>query len=89
MLCGLRQYTLQNFITDYTTDLSRAARMDAEKKAHLLGLQQRFTLVKVKAMLSGVLDGFRDLTRAGVPAFDFTHLNNVLISRDYRKVKLA
>jgi len=36
-------------------------------------------------LLLSLLDGFRDLTRAGVMSFDFNHLNNVLISRDYRK----
>jgi hypothetical protein len=40
-------------------------------------LQVRFSLVKVKVLLVSLLDGFRDLTRAGVMAFDFSNLNNV------------
>ena len=39
-------------------------------------------------LLLSLLDGFRDLTRAGVMSFDFNHLNNVLISRDYRKARI-
>ena len=31
---------------------------------------------------------FRDLTLMGVQAFDFNHLNNVLVSRDYQSVRL-
>ena len=32
--------------------------------------------------------GFRDLTLMGIQAFDFNHLNNVLVSRDYQSVRL-
>eukprot|EP00438_Fugacium_kawagutii_P029431 Skav210013 [mRNA] locus=scaffold1212:69600:72319:- [translate_table: standard] len=35
-----------------------------------------------------LLNGFRDLTLMGVQAFDFNHMNNVLISRDCRKARL-
>ena len=31
---------------------------------------------------------FRDLTLMGIQAFDFNHLNNVLVSRDYQSVRL-
>merc|ERR1712151_130138 len=41
-----------------------------------------------KVLLVSLLNGFRDLTLMGVQAFDFNHLNNVLISRDYRKARL-
>ena len=51
-------------------------------------MQGRFSLIKVKVLLVSLLDGFRDLTRAGVMSFDFNHLNNVLISRDYRKARI-
>lgn len=39
-------------------------------------------------LLVSLLNGFRDLTLMGVQAFDFNHLSNVLISRDYRKARL-
>ena len=45
--------------------------------------QAHFTLIKVKVLLCSLLNGFRDLTLMGVMAFDFNHLNNVLISRDW------
>ena len=37
-------------------------------------MQGRFSLIKVKVLLVSLLDGFRDLTRAGVMSFDFNHL---------------
>jgi len=80
-------YTLKQFMNDYTavpTDPSLPAR----EKARLETLQERFTLIKVKVLLVSLLNGFRDLTLMGVQAFDFNHLDNVLISRDYRKARL-
>ena len=39
-------------------------------------------------LLVSLMNGFRDLTLMGVQAFDFNHLNNVLISADCRKARL-
>ena len=60
----------------------------AEESVRVEMLQARFTLIQVKVLLVSLLNGFRDLTLMGVQAFDFNHLNNVLISRDYRKARL-
>ena len=43
---------------------------------------------RAQVLLVSLLNGFRDLTLMGVQAFDFNHLSNVLISRDYRKARL-
>merc|ERR1712217_868508 len=51
-------------------------------------LHRQLSLIKVKVLLVSLLNAFRDLTLMGVRAFDFNHLNNVLISRDYRKARL-
>lgn len=51
-------------------------------------LQEELTIIRVKVLLVSLLNAFRDLTLAGVCAFDFNHLNNVLISRDYRHARL-
>ena len=48
----------------------------------------QFSLIKVKVLLVSLLNAFRDLTLMGVQAFDFNHLNNVLVSRDYRHARL-
>ena len=34
------------------------------------------------------MNGFHDLTLAGIQAFDSNHLENVLISRDFRKARI-
>merc|ERR1712050_767365 len=51
-------------------------------------MQSEFSLIKVKVLLVSLLSAFRDLTLMGVQAFDFNHLNNVLIFRDHRMVRL-
>mmetsp|Transcript_47116 Transcript_47116/g.130944 ORF Transcript_47116/g.130944 Transcript_47116/m.130944 type:complete len:292 (-) Transcript_47116:143-1018(-) len=79
-------YTLKMFIDDYGTKLN--AFTAADERMRLERLQSNFSLIKVKVLLVSLLNGFRDLTLAGVQAFDFNHLNNVLISRDYRKARL-
>ena len=48
-------------------------------------LQGGFSLIMVKVLLVSLLNGFRDLTLMGVQAFDFNHLDNVLVSRDCRR----
>eukprot|EP00928_Gymnodinium_smaydae_P039020 TRINITY_DN26760_c1_g2_i1.p1 TRINITY_DN26760_c1_g2~~TRINITY_DN26760_c1_g2_i1.p1 ORF type:complete len:768 (+),score=106.40 TRINITY_DN26760_c1_g2_i1:142-2445(+) len=80
-------YTLKSFMDDYTTSIDRSCIESIEHK-RLQKLQSQFTLIKVKVLLVSLLNGFRDLTLMGVQAFDFNHLNNVLISRDYRKARL-
>merc|ERR1719461_2694324 len=60
----------------------------AEDQPRISALQAQLSLIKVKVLLVSLLNGFRDLTLMGVQAFDFNHLNNVLISRDYRKARL-
>eukprot|EP00930_Biecheleria_cincta_P047550 TRINITY_DN32985_c0_g1_i1.p1 TRINITY_DN32985_c0_g1~~TRINITY_DN32985_c0_g1_i1.p1 ORF type:complete len:779 (-),score=133.68 TRINITY_DN32985_c0_g1_i1:288-2624(-) len=76
-------YTLKRFMNDYTAVLD-----PGNPDAEIAKLQKDFTLIKVKVLLVSLLNGFRDLTLMGVQAFDFNHLNNVLISRDYRKARL-
>mmetsp|Transcript_9998 Transcript_9998/g.22293 ORF Transcript_9998/g.22293 Transcript_9998/m.22293 type:complete len:186 (+) Transcript_9998:3-560(+) len=44
--------------------------------------------MEVKVLLVSLLNAFRDLTLSGLQAFDFNHLNNVLVSRDYKKARL-
>eukprot|EP00933_Yihiella_yeosuensis_P032438 TRINITY_DN2602_c2_g1_i1.p1 TRINITY_DN2602_c2_g1~~TRINITY_DN2602_c2_g1_i1.p1 ORF type:complete len:310 (+),score=51.40 TRINITY_DN2602_c2_g1_i1:81-932(+) len=80
-------YTLKKFMEDYTAVLEKATPTPAER-LEIQKLQESFSLIKVKVLLVSLLNGFRDLTLMGVQAFDFNHLNNVLISRDYRKARL-
>lgn len=80
-------YTLKAFTDDYTAVTARWLPSRIEKE-RVEALQERFTLIKVKVLLVSLLNGFRDLTLMGVQAFDFNHLSNVLISRDYRKARL-
>ena len=58
-----------------------------DERARIEALQAQFSLIKVKVLLVSLLNGFRDLTLSGLQAFDFNHLNNVLVSRDYRRVQ--
>jgi len=79
-------YTLKRFLEDY---IAKAAQVSGEEEGkRVIALQREFSLIKVKRLLVSLMDGFRDLTLMGVQAFDFNHLNNVLISRDYRKARL-
>ena len=59
-----------------------------EERLRIETLQSRFSLIKVKVLLVSLLNGFRDLTLMGVQAFDFNHLNNVLVSSDCRHARL-
>jgi len=74
--------TLTRFLKDYTISKSCGASWNQ------IRLQENFNLIHVKALLVNLLNGFRDLTLMGVEAFDFNHLNNVLVSRDHRTVRL-
>lgn len=78
-------YTMKKFMDDYTTVSDQ---LPLEARAAIQKMQADFSLIKVKELLVSLLSGFRDLTLMGVQAFDFNHLNNVLISRDYRMVRL-
>eukprot|EP00928_Gymnodinium_smaydae_P071806 TRINITY_DN5528_c1_g1_i1.p1 TRINITY_DN5528_c1_g1~~TRINITY_DN5528_c1_g1_i1.p1 ORF type:complete len:788 (+),score=99.90 TRINITY_DN5528_c1_g1_i1:46-2364(+) len=78
-------YTMKKFMDDYTTVLTDAP---DDARPALERLQSEFTVMKVKVLLVSLLSGFRDLTLMGVQSFDFNHLNNVLVSRDYRMVRL-
>lgn len=79
-------YTLKQFLDDYVAidmqGLTVARSVDIQK------LQEEFSFTKVKAFLVQLLNGFRDLTLSGIQAFDFNHLNNVLISRDHMHIRL-
>merc|ERR1712217_776347 len=70
---------------DYTTVPAHAP---LEARAATQKMQADFSLMQVKVLLVSLLSAFRDLTLMGVQAFDFNHLNNILISRDYRMVRL-
>lgn len=59
-----------------------------ERRAEVLKLQHTFSIISVKVLLVSLLNAFRDLTLFGVCAFDFNHLNNVLVSRDHQSVRL-
>jgi hypothetical protein len=79
-------YTLKRFLEDFIAKAAQVSDEDEQKR--VVALQEEFSLIKVKRLLVSLVDGFRDLTLMGVQAFDFNHLNNVLISRDYRKARL-
>ena len=81
-------YTMKRFLEDYMTDLARTD-LEAGERRRIASLQAQFSLIKVKILLVSLLNGFRDLTLMGVQAFDFNHLDNVLISRDRRACELA
>lgn len=78
-------YTMKRFMADYIT--IPALVPDKERTA-IKDMQASFSIISVKMLLVSLLNAFRDLTLMGVQAFDFNHLNNVLISRDHRTVQL-
>jgi len=80
-------YTLKQFMDDYTTSLL-AGDVPLEQAARVQSLQEGFSLIQVKVLLESLLNAFRDLTLMGVQGFDFNHMNNVLISRDFRHARL-
>jgi hypothetical protein len=77
----------QSFATTFTVQ-SQAGALSEEDKLRVQALQDGFSLIKVKILLESLLNGFRDLTLIGVQAFDFNHLNNVLVSHDCKKVRI-
>ncbi|KAL3773263.1 hypothetical protein ACHAWO_010963 [Cyclotella atomus] len=66
-------YTMRQFMEDY---------MNNEPTIKDL------SITSIKVLLVSLLNAFRDLTLMGIQAFDFNHLNNVLVSRDHRSVRL-
>lgn len=80
-------YTLKKFLDDYTTVLAKDEPLNPQTSS-IRALQEDFSLIKVKVLLVSLLNGFRDLTLMGIQAYDFNHLDNVLISRDYRQARL-
>jgi len=80
-------YTMKRFMQDY---ISRETLPPAREKETATGVDWRedFSLISVKVLLVSLLNAFRDLTLMGVQAFDFNHLSNVLVSRDFQSVKL-
>ena len=79
-------YTMREFMEEYIVVTSSVE--TEEKRRAIKKLQSGFTVTSVKVFLVSLLNAFRDLTLMGVQAFDFNHLNNVLVSRDYRQVRL-
>eukprot|EP00929_Paragymnodinium_shiwhaense_P071032 TRINITY_DN36088_c0_g1_i3.p1 TRINITY_DN36088_c0_g1~~TRINITY_DN36088_c0_g1_i3.p1 ORF type:complete len:823 (+),score=178.39 TRINITY_DN36088_c0_g1_i3:65-2533(+) len=84
---GFSTYTLKRFLDDYLTTAPHDESME-QRWGEISRLQKEFSLIKVKVLLVSLLNGFRDLTLMGIQAFDFNHLDNVLISRDYRKARI-
>jgi protein-tyrosine phosphatase len=82
-------YTMKRFMDDYIA-IPGQAKTEAQlgRVVEIAALQAKFTLISVKVILVSLLNAFRDLTLMGVQAFDFNHMNNVLISRDHRTVRL-
>mmetsp|Transcript_36420 Transcript_36420/g.78634 ORF Transcript_36420/g.78634 Transcript_36420/m.78634 type:complete len:907 (+) Transcript_36420:20-2740(+) len=79
-------YTMRVFMEEYMTVLGRVT--DEAQRLSLHKMQSQFSITSVKVFLVSLLNAFRDLTLMGVQAFDFNHLNNVLVSRDYQSVRL-
>jgi len=79
-------YTMREFMEEYVA-IPSSVEVD-EKRRAIQKLQSGFSITSVKVFLVSLLNAFRDLTLMGVQAFDFNHLNNVLVSRDYRQVRL-
>ncbi|KAL7537868.1 hypothetical protein ACHAXR_008129 [Thalassiosira sp. AJA248-18] len=79
-------YTMRCFMDEYQTVESSVTNEDRRLAIHKM--QSEFSITSVKVFLVSLLNAFRDLTLMGVQAFDFNHLNNVLVSRDYQSVRL-
>ena len=78
-------YTMRRFMEDY---VAIPKRLPEDQRAEVVQLQGKFTIILVKTFLVSLLNAFRDLTLMGVHSFDFNHMNNVLVSRDHRGVRL-
>ena len=81
-------YTMKRFMQDYTAEIDKLRETDPQRAQKAAALQEEFTILNVKILLVSLLNAFRDLTLMGVQAFDFNHLDNILISRDHRGVRL-
>jgi len=79
-------YTMRCFMEEYMSVQSSVKNNDQWLSIHKM--QSEFSISSVKVFLVSLLNAFRDLTLMGVQAFDFNHLNNVLVSRDYQSVRL-
>eukprot|EP00592_Proboscia_alata_P017137 CAMPEP_0194393786 /NCGR_PEP_ID=MMETSP0174-20130528/123489_1 /TAXON_ID=216777 /ORGANISM="Proboscia alata, Strain PI-D3" /LENGTH=896 /DNA_ID=CAMNT_0039189505 /DNA_START=210 /DNA_END=2901 /DNA_ORIENTATION=+ len=94
--------TMKRFLDDYVANLSSTSALTSTsttntpatktglsktQQQEMQQLQQNFTLIDVKIFLVSLLNAFRDLTLMGVQAFDFSYMN-VLVSRDYKSVRL-
>ncbi|KAL3774658.1 hypothetical protein HJC23_002467 [Cyclotella cryptica] len=79
-------YTMRQFMEDYM--MNALSIEDEGQRKSIQKLQSNFSLTSLKVLLVSLLNAFRDLTLMGVQAFDFNHLNNVLVSRDHRTVRL-
>lgn len=80
-------YTLRRFMEDYTA-VPNDHTKSHERNTKVEKFQESMSLISVKLLLVNLLNAFRDLTLMGVQAFDFNHLNNVLVSRDSQTVQL-
>lgn len=78
-------YTMKRFMEDFLIPVQAA---QPEQLGEIESLQKNFSLISVKVLLVSLLNAFRDLTLMGVQAFDFNHLSNVLVSRDFRLCRL-
>jgi protein-tyrosine phosphatase len=82
-------YTMKRFMQDYISPASLPpARGNGKLEQSKDDWREDFSLISVKVLLVSLLNAFRDLTLMGVQAFDFNHLGNVLVSRDFQSVKL-
>ena len=82
-------YTMKRFMEDYISRASLPPSRDIKGKTDSDNdWREDFSLISVKVLLVSLLNAFRDLTLMGVQAFDFNHLGNVLVSRDFQSVKL-
>mmetsp|Transcript_23911 Transcript_23911/g.50386 ORF Transcript_23911/g.50386 Transcript_23911/m.50386 type:complete len:902 (-) Transcript_23911:52-2757(-) len=79
-------YTMRRFIEEYVAAPSSVE--DEDRRFAIQKMQLEFSITNVKVILVSLLNAFRDLTLMGIQAFDFNHLNNVLVSRDFRNVRL-
>lgn len=79
-------YTMRRFIEEYVAAPSSIE--DQQRRFSIQKMQSEFSITNVKVILVSLLNAFRDLTLMGIQAFDFNHLNNVLVSRDFRNVRL-
>eukprot|EP00588_Corethron_pennatum_P022313 CAMPEP_0194320200 /NCGR_PEP_ID=MMETSP0171-20130528/16571_1 /TAXON_ID=218684 /ORGANISM="Corethron pennatum, Strain L29A3" /LENGTH=925 /DNA_ID=CAMNT_0039077681 /DNA_START=45 /DNA_END=2822 /DNA_ORIENTATION=+ len=82
-------YTMKRFMEDYISPASLLpSRGNGKLEENNNDWREDFSLISVKVLLVSLLNAFRDLTLMGVQAFDFNHLGNVLVSRDFQSVKL-